>query len=125
MKTIIKNTLKELIQNRYLLFLNVFNLILAIIMALLIGFSIRPSELKLLTHYTDFGITKIYPDHWYYLLTLPFFELIVAVLHSILSTKLLLSKGRYLAIMFAWLGVAIVIIGGVISLAIINAWRPR
>lgn len=124
MKKIITESLKELIRDRYLLFLLSFLILLSIILSIAIGFAIRPSELQLVSHYTAFGITHLYRDQWFYLLNFVAFELIVAVLHSVISIKLSITKGRPLAIAFAWLGVVIVILGWVMAMALLNVWKP-
>jgi len=78
---------------------------------LIIGLTIHSSERQLVSHYSAFGITHFYFDKWYYAYVFIAFELIVATLHSIISVKLLLTKGRPMAIMFAWFGVAIILVG--------------
>lgn len=124
MKTIIKDALKELIVDRYLLVLVVLNLFLGLGLAIAIGLSIRPSELQLVTHYTAFGVTHLYRDQWYYLLVFVLFQLVVATLHSVLSVKLLLTKGHSLAVMFAWFGIGILLMGGITASAVLNVWTP-
>ena len=124
MKEIITKSLKELVADRYLLVLVSFLLLLSLIATISIGLSIKPSELQLVSHYSAFGITHLYRDQWFYLFVFVIFELIVAIIHSIVAVKLLVVKGRPLAIMFTWLGVGIVIMGWITSLAVLNVWIP-
>ena len=124
MKATIKRSLKQLVDDRYLLVLLACMILLSIILSIIIGFSIHPSELQLVSHYSEFGITHLYRDQWYYLLVFVAFGLIVSVLHSIISIKLLTVKGRSLAIAFAWLGIGIITLGLVTALAVINVWTP-
>jgi hypothetical protein len=124
MKEIVKDSFKKLVADRYLLMLISALLLLALVFAVVIGLSIHPSEMQLISHYSSFGVSHYYRDQWFYLLVFVAFELIAASLHAVISTKLLVLKGRSLAIMFAWYGVAIIILGNVTALAVINAWIP-
>jgi len=120
MKTIIKESLKRLVSDRYLLILVSFLILLAIIFSVYIGLQIQPSERQLVSHYSAFGITHFYFDQWFYALTFVAFELIVAVLHSIISVKLLIIKGHSMAIMFAWFGIAIMLMGFITALTVLD-----
>lgn len=124
MKTIIRESLKQLITDRYLLVLLLILTLLTLVFAITIGFSIRPSELQLISHYSAFGTTHLYRDQWFYLFVFVVFGLMVSILHTIIAIKILLVKGRSLAIMFAWLGVGIVLMGWVTAIAILNVWTP-
>lgn len=77
---------------------------------LYIGFTIQPSELQVVVHYTSFGNTNFYRDKWYYLFGFGIYVLLVAASHIILTYKLLQVKGRPLAISFVWLGMLTVFI---------------
>lgn len=120
MKETIRESLKKLIADRYLLALVSLLILLAFFLAIIIGFSIHPSERQLISHYSAFGITHFYFDQWFYLLAFVAFELIVAALHTIISIKLLITKGHSLAIMFAWLGIGIILIGFVTTSTILG-----
>jgi len=124
MKIIIKESLKQLITDRYLLILLLAMLLLAFILATIIGLSIHPSELQLVSHYSTFGVTHFYRDQWFYLFVFVAFEIIVAVLHTIIAIKLLIVKGHSLAIMFAWFGIGTILLGWVTTLAVLNVWTP-
>ena len=124
MKDIIKESFKRLVADRYLFFLLSFFILIAVISSIIVAFSIHPSELQLVSHYSAFGVTHLYRDQWFYLLVFVVFELVVAVLHVAISVKLLITKGRPLAVMFAWYGIAIVILGLVTALSVINYWIP-
>ncbi len=120
MKETIKKSLKILIADRYLLAIISFMIILAIGLSIFIGLSIHPSDRQLVSHYSAFGITHFYFDQWFYLLTFVAFEVVAAVLHSIISFKLLITKGRSLAVMNAWFGVGIILMGFVVMLTILR-----
>jgi len=120
MKTVIKESFKKLIADRYLLVLLSSLLLLSITLAIIIGLSIHSSERQLPSHYSAFGITNFYKDQWFYAFVFVFFELTAAVLHIIISIKLLIIKGRSLAIAFAWFGIGIILMGWVTASAILS-----
>ena len=124
MKEIILKSLKELIADRYLLILLSSMVVLSLVMAIILGMSIRPSELQLVSHYSSFGITHLYRNQWFYLFVFVIFELVVAIMHSAISIKLLIIKGRPLAIIFAWFGIAILFLGWRTAMAVLNVWTP-
>lgn len=124
MKTIIIESLKKLIADRYLLILLSAMILLSIILSIIIGFSIHPSELQLVSHYSAYGIMHLYRDQWFYLITFAVFGPIVAILHSIIAIKMLVIRDRSLALVYAWLGIGIIAIGLITSLAVLNVWTP-
>lgn len=123
-KDTLTNSIKQLFTSRYLTTLSIVLVVLAIAFSVYIAFSVRPSDLQLVTHYTAFGVTHIYRDQWWYLLSFAAFGTLVAFLHVALSIKIYEAKGRSLAIMFAWMGVGIMIIAWITSFSIINIWSP-
>jgi hypothetical protein len=122
MKKTIKDSFKSLVDDRYLLALSSVLIVLAISFAVYIALNVRPSDLQLVSHCSAFGLTHLYRDQWYYLLVFGFFGLFAAALHVVLSVKLLMIKGHSLAILFAWLGIAVVILAWITAYAIINIY---
>lgn len=122
--TTIKDSLKELITNRYLTVLAVITLVLTVIFVTYILLAVRPSELQLVTHYTAYGVTHLYRNQWFYLLSFAAFGILVALFHIALAIKLYVTKGHPLAIMFAWLGIGIIVFAWITSASIINVWSP-
>ena len=120
----ITQSIKELFTNRYLTVLTIFTVLLAIAFVIYILIAVRPSELQLVTHYTAYGATHLYRTQWFYLLTFGLFGLLVAFFHTALAIKLYLTKGHPLAIMFAWLGIGILLFAWITSVSIINVWSP-
>lgn len=120
MKNTIVTAYKELITNRYLTILSIIIVLLAIGFILYILLAVRPSELQQVTHYTAFGVTHLYRDQWFYLLSFAGFAILVAFLHISIALKIYVTKGHPLAIMFAWLGVGILVFGWLTSLWLIN-----
>ncbi len=101
-------------------------LILALLLAgsagllLYLGFSIQPGELQVVVHYTSFGTTNFYRDKWYYLLSFSAFAIIMAVMHIALTYKVLIQKGHDMAVAFAWLGVALLVITASIAYQVLK-----
>ncbi len=124
MKNIFKESIKQIVADRALLITLVLLILMAIGLVLYVGFSVRPSELQLVSRYSAFGITHLYREQWFYLLSFAAFGVITAVLHVIITAKLLVLKGHSVAIMLAWLGVAIILLGYVTAVAVINVWSP-
>ena len=124
MKKVIQQSLRLLITDRYLLVFCSSLLLLAVSFAIYVGLSVQPSEIQLVSHYSAFGVTHLYRDQWYYLLSFGVFGLFAALIHIILAIKLFMVKGHSLAIMFVWLGIAIILLAWVTASAVINVWTP-
>jgi len=124
MKNIIKKSLQQLLADRLLFAVLILLLLVSIISSIIVGLSIHFSELQLVSHYSAYGVTHLYRDQWFYLIVFVAFELVTAILHIIISIKLLLVKDRSIAIMFAWIGVGVVLFGLIVALSILNVWKP-
>ena len=124
MKEQIKESLIKLVSDRYLITLLSVMVFLSIVAAIIVGLFIHPSEFQLVSHYSAFGISHYYRDQWYYLFVFVAFEIIVAIIHAVVSIKLLTVKGRSVAIMFAWAGIGVILLCLVMALTLINAWNP-
>ncbi|HMM61949.1 MAG TPA: hypothetical protein PKC86_00110 [Candidatus Saccharibacteria bacterium] len=120
MKSTIIESVKQLVADRYLVVLLSFLVLLAIGFLIYIGLSVRPSELQTVTHYSAFGVRHLYTSQWFYLYVFGLFGLVVAAAHTVLSIKILIVKGRSLAIMLAWLGVGILVLGWITAYMVIN-----
>lgn len=106
----LKSSLNKVLETRYLaVLLGVFfALCLTLLIYLIV--SVQPSDLQVVVHYTSFGTTNFYRDQWHYLLTFIGFVVIIATMHPLITYKILINKGKELAIAFAWLGVVMVLI---------------
>jgi len=124
LKDTITHSFKELITNRYLTVLSAVTIVLAVAFVIYIGFVVRPSELQLVTHYTAYGVTHLYRDQWFYLLSFGAFAIIIALINIGMALKVFLTKGHPLAIMFAWFGIGIMVFAWLTSFSIINVWSP-
>lgn len=124
LKTNFIHSLKELVTNRYLTTLSIILVLLSAAFVVYILLAVRPSDLQLVTHYTAFGVTHLYRDQWFYLLTFAGFAVLVAFMHVAIAIKLYITKGHPLAIMFAWFGIGIIVFAWVTAISIINVWSP-
>lgn len=120
LKNSIVTSYKELITNRYLTVLTIITIVLALGFVLYIFLAVRPSELQQVTHYTAFGVTHLYRDQWFYLLSFAAFALLVAFLHIAIAIKVYITKGHPLALLFAWLGIGILVFAWLTSIWLIN-----
>lgn len=114
MKTLFIEPLKQLTKERRLMFALAVLLIAALALILYVGVNIHQNELKIVTHYTAFGSTNFYRDKWYYLINFVVFGLAVAIIHTMITLRLLVTKGVELALSFAWASVVILFIAGAI-----------
>ena len=120
LKDTITTSVKELFTNRYLTTLSIVTVLLTIGFIIYISFTVHPSELQVVTHYTAFGVTHLYRDQWFYLLSFAVFALLAAFLHIAISIKIYITKGHPLAIMFAWLGIGMIAFAWITSFWIIT-----
>jgi len=124
LKTNFIQSIKELVTNRYLTTLSIILVLLSIAFVIYILFTVRPSDLQLVTHYTAYGVTHLYRDQWFYLLSFAGFAVLVAFLHIALAIKMYTTKGSPLAIMFAWFGIGVIVFAWITAISIINVWSP-
>ena len=118
--TTLKESLKTLLTNRYLTVLSIVLLLLAVLYVLYIAIAVRPSELQVVTHYTAFGVTQLYRDQWWYLLSFAAFGLASALIHIALAIKVYKVKGHSLAIGVAWVGIGVILFAWIMSFFLIN-----
>ncbi|MEI6237479.1 MAG: hypothetical protein WCP03_02665, partial [Candidatus Saccharibacteria bacterium] len=108
---------KVIVLQKYLVYL------LVGIVAIGIGLSIVPSDIKIVSHYSAFGVSNYYTDNWLYLINFVVFGIVVSLLHIIISVKLLAAKGRAVSIMFIWSGIGVIMIGWVIFQHVLNVLK--
>ena len=124
LKTNFIQSIKELVTNRYLTTLSIILVLLSAAFIVYVLLTVRPSDLQLVTHYTAFGVTHLYRDQWFYLLSFVGFAVLVAFMHVAIAIKLYITKGHPLAVMFAWFGIGIIVFAWVTAISIINVWSP-
>ena len=116
----ITDSVKEVAKDRYIavLLLAFFSLCSVVIVFLIL--QIHQSELQVVVHYTGFGPTNFYRDKWYYLLAFIAFVTILAVVHGIVSYKLLQKKGHDFAVAFIWFSIILVFVTATIFYQILK-----
>jgi len=124
LKTNFVQSIKELLTNRYLTTLSIILVLLSVAFIVYILLTVRPSDLQLVTHYSAFGVTHLYRDQWFYLLSFVGFAVLVAFLHVAIAVKIYITKGHPLALMFAWFGIGIIVFAWITAISIINVWSP-
>ena len=110
MKSSITQLFKEISSDRQFMTVLAVLGFVGIVFSVYVAFSLHPSELQVVTHYTAFGSTNFYRDKWYYLIGFVIFGILSAVSYGALACKIYRYKGRELAIPFAWLGVVVFVL---------------
>ena len=114
----IRESIQTILADRAFLAAWVLMLLLVLVIIVLGGIYIRPSDLQIPVRYSSFGITNFYRDKWYYLIGLIVFALLVAVMHTGISLRLMTAKGRSFAIAFLWTTIAILMVSAVMIFAL-------
>lgn len=120
MKTLFIEPVKQLAKERRLIIALAILLISALALMIYVGVNIHQNELKIVTHYTAFGSTNFYRDKWYYLISFVVFGLVVAIVHSMITLRLLAVKGVELALSFVWVSVVMLFIAGAIMYQVLR-----
>jgi hypothetical protein len=123
MKQNIETFLKDLTSDRYIFIMSIVLFVLGIVSAISIGLSIIPSDIKIVSHYSAFGVSNYYTDNWLYLINFISFGAIVSLLHIIISVKLLIAKGHSISVMFIWSGVGMIMMGWVMFQHVMNVLK--
>ncbi|USN96439.1 MAG: hypothetical protein H6797_05225 [Candidatus Nomurabacteria bacterium] len=119
-KQTIIGSVNEVVKDRYIaVLLFVFLLVCAGVIVFLLS-QIHPSELQVVVHYTGFGPTNFYRDKWYYLLTFVAYVIVLAVVHSMTSYKLLQKKGRDFTAAFIWFSIILILVAATIFYQILK-----
>ena len=122
-KELIKELIKGVAADRPVLLLSIGQIIAGLLFALIIGLSIHVSDVTVYTRYTAFGEAHFYKSPWQYLLLFLMFGLIVTIIHSVLLVKLHQMGRRQTAIFIGWMGIIIVLIALIYTLAVMSLGR--
>jgi hypothetical protein len=120
MKDRISELFKKLVSDRYFFMLIIIMLLQTLFLSILLGFSIRMNDRQLISNYSAFGGTHFYFGQWYYLFFFVVFGLIAALIHTAVAIKLYSIKGRSMAFVYIWFGMAVVFMGWVVASNILN-----
>lgn len=99
--------IKQAATDRNLLVTWVGFMVVSIIVIITAALHVRPSELQVTVHYTAFGVTNFYRDSWYYLVVFVLQAVLLIVAHSFITLKLYDAKGKYFAVFFLGLSIAV------------------
>lgn len=108
-----RSSLSHILADRAFLFAWILMLMLVVVIIILGASYIRPSDLQVPVRYSSFGITNFYRDKWYYLISFVLFGLLIVVMHTGISLRLLSAKGRPFALGFIWLSIAMLSVAAV------------
>lgn len=122
-KELIKESIKGVLSDRPVLLLCSALLLVAVAYMLAVGLSIHASDVTVYTRYTAFGEAHFYKSPWQYLLLFTAFGVVVAAAHIALVAKLHHIGRRQSALFIGWMGIVIVILALVYSLAVISLGR--
>lgn len=115
-----KDILTQVTKDRLLLALMFVGAILALILIVSSLIQIRPSDIQVPVRYSAYGITNLYREKWYYLLSFIGAGIMLLVLHPLLIMKLYKEKGREFAVGFAALTVLVAFIGVLLTSAVLR-----
>ena len=110
MKDTIKKSIKNVFSDRTVAALLIVNVVVAIVISIFLGSSIKHSEAQVITRYTTYGDANFYRSHWSSLLSYFALAFMIVFGHSALSVKLILLEKRSLAIFLLWLTLGILAI---------------
>lgn len=106
MRHTITTSVKDLLAHRRLLTVLLVLLVMAVVMIVYVAITLEASDLRVVTHYTAYGITHFYRDSWVYLLSFIGFAVVSMACMTGLCLKLLRQDRESLALLFGWVGVA-------------------
>ena len=110
MKGTIKKSIKNVFSDRTVATLLIVNVVVAIVISIFLGSSIKHSEAQVITRYTTYGDANFYRSHWSSLLSYFVLAFMIVFGHSALSVKLISLEKRSLAIFLLWLTLGILAI---------------
>ena len=107
MKQHIVTHTKHVTGNRSLLIGCLILSVLAVVGVIYMIIGLHASDLKVVTHYSAFGLTHFYRDQWLYYLNFIVLVVSVAILGIVLGSKLAKERPQ-LALLYVWLSVIVI-----------------
>ena len=120
MKPYLTESIKLLAKERRVIVALCVLIVACLIFTIYAGLNVQQNELKLVTHYTAFGATNFYRDKWYYLISFIVFGVTIAIIHTIVALKLLVSRGTEITLLFIWVSVIIIFVAAAITYQVLN-----
>ena len=109
MKELVTTSFQELLKHRFLtVLLGVFTAVSALAVVY-VAITLQASELRIVTHYTAFGVTHFYRDQWLYLIGFAAFCVVSFVIGLAVALKLVQAERVSLALFWVWAQLFIVI----------------
>ena len=99
----ILSSVRPLLKNRQLFGLVIANSIVAVLVIIIIGLSIRPSETQVITRFSPFGTTGFYWNYWWTLLGYILLEIIIVVSNLFIASRLIKIDRSGLTPVVLWL----------------------
>ena len=120
MKDTVKKSIKVILNDRGMTIPLIVNVVVAIVISIFLGSSIKHSEAQVITRYTTYGDANFYRSHWSSLFSYFVLAFMIVFGHSALSVKLISLEKRSLAIFILWLTLGILAILAILAYSIIK-----
>ena len=119
-KDAVQQALRQVLGNRPLVLLIILMTIVGFIYSIAVAINIHPSDVTVYTRYTAFGEAHFYKNHWQYLITFVLFGPLVVIGHTALMVKLFAIERRQTALLVGWVGIAILVVAFLYTMAIMG-----
>ncbi len=119
-KDAVQQAIKQVLSNRSLVLLIILMTVIGFIYSITVAINIHPSDVTVYTRYTAFGEAHFYKSHWQYLIAFVLFGPLVVITHAALMVKLFAIERRQTALLVGWVGIAILIVAFVYTMAIMG-----
>lgn len=119
-KDAVQQAIKQVLSNRSLVLLIILMTVIGFIYSITVAINIHPSDVTVYTRYTAFGEAHFYKSHWQYLIAFVLFGPLVVITHAALMIKLFAIERRQTALLVGWVGIAILIVAFVYTMAIMG-----
>ena len=109
MKTTIYTAIQNTLKDRTVLIGLVLLIVASLAATIILASRIQPSELQVSVQYTSFGSENIYRSQWVYVTSFAAFGIMTAVLHSAIFIKIHELRGKYIALLFGYTTIAVLV----------------
>ena len=106
----IKRSLSLAIKDRSYMTVWLLSVGLLILLIVIGGFFIRPTDLQVPVRYSSFGITNFYREKRFYEFNFIVFGLLIGIFHGLIGLRFFEQRGRSFAIAFQWLTIIVLVI---------------
>lgn len=122
-KSSITKFFKDIAASRSTLAVCIVLAVVAIVFVIVTSLSIHSSDVTIYNRYTAFGQTHFYKSYWQYQWLFVLFGVAAALFHIVLVAKLQRIDRRQTALFVGWLGVLLLMITLVYTLAVMSLGR--